>query len=174
MRQCVAQRSTLLEASPYTFTATGLPKGLTLNASGAISGAPKQAGTFTISVKATDSTPMADGGPFYSKTKTLSLTVDKPNIAVKASLPPAEVKKSYGGTLTASGGTAPYTFTVTGLPAGLSVHGNGVISGTPMKDGTFTITVTATDSTRGADGGPFHSKSKTFHLVVAKSNPVSS
>jgi zinc metalloprotease ZmpA len=49
--------------------------------------------------------------------------------------------------LTASGGTAPYTWTATGLPAGLSINsGTGTISGTPTAAATSTVSVTATDS----------------------------
>ncbi|TQM84747.1 subtilisin family serine protease [Saccharothrix saharensis] len=48
--------------------------------------------------------------------------------------------------LSASGGTAPYTFSATGLPAGLSISSSGLISGTPTTTGTYSVTVTATDS----------------------------
>jgi hypothetical protein len=48
--------------------------------------------------------------------------------------------------LSASGGTAPYTFSATGLPAGLSISSSGLISGTPTATGTSSVTVTATDS----------------------------
>ncbi|ASW54208.1 putative Ig domain-containing protein [Plantactinospora sp. KBS50] len=54
-------------------------------------------------------------------------------------------------TLSASGGTSPYTWTATGLPSGLSVSSGGVISGTPTAAGTYPVTATATDST-GASG----------------------
>jgi Zn-dependent metalloprotease len=47
----------------------------------------------------------------------------------------------------ASGGTAPYTWTATGLPAGLSINsGTGTISGTPTTANTYSVTVTAADS----------------------------
>ncbi|HVV20126.1 MAG TPA: putative Ig domain-containing protein, partial [Pseudonocardiaceae bacterium] len=53
--------------------------------------------------------------------------------------------------LSASGGTAPYTWTASGLPTGLSISSSGLISGTPSTAGTYSVTATATDST-GASG----------------------
>ena len=48
--------------------------------------------------------------------------------------------------MSASGGTAPYTFSATGLPSGLSISSSGLISGTPSTAGTYSVTVTAHDS----------------------------
>jgi len=49
--------------------------------------------------------------------------------------------------LSASGGTAPYTWTATGLPTGLSISSGGLITGTPTAASTFSVTATAKDST---------------------------
>ena len=49
--------------------------------------------------------------------------------------------------LSASGGTAPYTWTATGLPTGLSISSGGLITGTPSAAGTFSVTATAKDTT---------------------------
>ncbi|UOX90225.1 M4 family metallopeptidase [Amycolatopsis sp. FBCC-B4732] len=49
--------------------------------------------------------------------------------------------------LSASGGTAPYTWSATGLPAGLSINAStGTISGTATTAGTSNVTVTAKDA----------------------------
>jgi len=49
--------------------------------------------------------------------------------------------------MTASGGTAPYTWSATGLPAGLSINSStGLISGTPTTVRTYSVTVTARDA----------------------------
>ncbi|MFI9380007.1 M4 family metallopeptidase [Kutzneria sp. NPDC052558] len=62
--------------------------------------------------------------------------------------------------LSASGGTAPYSWTATGLPAGLSINAStGVISGTATTAGTSNVTVTATDSAS-------HSGSASFSWTV--------
>jgi hypothetical protein len=63
-------------------------------------------------------------------------------------LPGGVVSTAYSATLTASGGTAPYTWAVTvgTLPAGLSLASStGVISGTPTTAATSPFTVQATD-----------------------------
>jgi hypothetical protein len=48
--------------------------------------------------------------------------------------------------ITVTGGIPPYTFTATGLPPGLTISPSGTISGTPTVSGSFTYTVTVTDS----------------------------
>jgi len=69
-------------------------------------------------------------------------------------LPNGIVGSTFNQTLTASGGSGPYTYAITSgsLPAGLSlVSSTGVISGTPTSATTATFTVTATD-TLGSTG----------------------
>ena len=48
--------------------------------------------------------------------------------------------------LSASGGSSGYTWTATGLPAGLSISTAGLISGTPTTAGTYSVTATVKDS----------------------------
>jgi subtilisin family serine protease len=59
-------------------------------------------------------------------------------------------------TVTATGGTPPYTWSATGLPPGISIGSTtGTISGTPTTAGTFTTTVTATDTVGASGSAPF-------------------
>ena len=69
------------------------------------------------------------------------------------SLPGGTVGTTYTTTLAATGGTTPYTWSVTtgSLPAGLSLDAaTGVVSGTPTASGTSSFTVQATDSSSPA------------------------
>src|SRR5687767_6133936 len=129
--------------SPYSWTvsAGSLPAGLALSAAGVISGTPMTAGTSTFTVQATDSASQ-------TATKELSITISSPLTITTASLPAGVVGSAYSQTLAASGGTSPYSWTVSvgSLPPGLSLSAAGVISGTPATAGSSTFTVQATDS----------------------------
>ena len=65
-----------------------------------------------------------------------------------ASLPNGTVGVAYSQTLTASGRTAPYTWSLVSgtVPAGLTLDAAGVVSGSPTAAGTSTFTARATDS----------------------------
>ena len=135
--------------SPYTWSISvgTLPAGLNLNSTtGVISGTPTAAGTVNFTVMATDSAT-----PAATAIKALSITVaTTPALTVTtASLPGAVTGTAYSQTLAGSGGTTPYTWSVSvgTLPAGLSLNSTtGVISGTPTATGTVNFTVMATDS----------------------------
>ena len=131
--------------TPYTWSATGLPSGLSIDpASGAISGTSNTAGTSTVVVTVTDATNPAH----LTGTKSLSLTIVAPIGITTASLPSGVTGTAYSATVSASGGTTPYVWSATGLPAGLSIDpASGVISGTPSAAGTSTVAVTVTDAT---------------------------
>ena len=62
--------------------------------------------------------------------------------------PWAGVGEPYYGSLSASGGTYPYTFSISGaVPAGLTLNTSiGQLSGTPSAAGTSTLKVTVTDA----------------------------
>lgn len=154
--------------APYTFSlvAGALPPGLNLNSTtGTLSGTPTSAGVFNFTISATD----ASGSPGpYTGTRVYSIVVASPVIVVAPStLPNATVGVAYNQTVTASGGIAPYTYTITAgaLPAGTSLSNGGVLSGTPTAGGTFNFTITATGSSTGT-GSP-HTGSRAYALVVS-------
>lgn len=64
-----------------------------------------------------------------------------------ASLPGASVGAAYSQTLTATGGSAPYTWSYNGtLPPGVTVTSGGVVSGTPTTAGSYSFTALVMDS----------------------------
>ena len=59
-------------------------------------------------------------------------------------------------TLSASGGTAPYTWSATGLPPGVTIGSStGTVSGTPTTAGTYSVTATATAASGGSGSATF-------------------
>src|SRR5262249_2750229 len=65
-----------------------------------------------------------------------------------ASLPSTSVGSVYNQTITPSGGTAPFSFNVTGLPNGLTANATSTsvtITGTPTIAGSSNVQVTASD-----------------------------
>jgi hypothetical protein len=140
-------------ATPYTFTATGLPSGLAVSAStGAITGTPaaSAAGTASVTFTVTDSSKPTP----QTATANLSITVGPAQangLAITtSSLPLATVGEAYNTSISASGGAAPYTFTAMGLPSGLAIASSGAITGTPAANsvGIAAVTFTVTDSTQ--------------------------
>ncbi|WP_180979490.1 putative Ig domain-containing protein [Janthinobacterium sp. AD80] len=158
---------------PYTYaiSAGSLPAGLSLNtATGTLSGTPTAGGVFNFTVRATDSS--TGSGP-YSGARAYSLTVAAPALSVAPStLPAPTVGVAYSQAITASGGTAAYSYAVTAgsVPAGLTLAANGTLSGTPTTAGAYSFTVTATDSSTGI-GAPF-SASLAYSGTVAAGAPT--
>ena len=131
--------------APYTCTlmSGALPAGLTLNGC-TVTGTPTTAGSSTITVTATDGS-----NPTNKTTGPVTITVVPSTTGLSLTSPPnATVDVPYTGTIGVSGGTAPYSCSITvgSLPAGLSLASNCVITGTPTTAGTVTVTVHATDS----------------------------
>lgn len=82
----------------------------------------------------------------------LSIMTDKLDVGM--------VGVSYSMWLSASGGILPYTWSASGLPAGLDIDPQtGFISGIPTDEGTFMVNITAADSTE-------NSYTSNFSLVV--------
>ena len=125
-------------ASPYRYALSSgaLPAGLSLSASGTLSGTPTATGTFAFDVTSTDSS--TGTGPF-SATRSYSLQVDAPLLAVA----PVSATIGYGA------GPSPVSLAITGTASSVTVvsapaHGSAVASGT-------TITYTPAPGHAGSD-----------------------
>ena len=134
---------------PYSWSVSNgaLPSGLTLNsATGAISGTPKSAVTFTFTIRVTDS-----AGAMASQVYTLTVILPGSplTIATASPLSSGTVGVGYSQTIAVTGGTAPYVWSITAgaLPSGLALSSaTGAIGGTPSSAGSFALTVRVTDS----------------------------
>lgn len=85
-----------------------------------------------------------------SGTATVSLTVTAATLALSpaaGALTAATVGSAYRQVFSATGGVSPYSFSIAGLPAGLTLDaGSGSLTGTPTAAGNASLTVTATDA----------------------------
>lgn len=130
---------------PYTWATTNMPAGVTMNPStGAVSGTFTNGTRWITGITVTDS-----AGGVASITVIVNVTATVKVTAPNPSTPDQSTALNATPTLTtatASGGTAPYTWTAAGLPTGLSLSTAGVISGKPTVKGTYVVTFTAKDA----------------------------
>jgi hypothetical protein len=125
-----------------------LPNWLTIN-SGLLSGTPPAAGPVSFTLKVTDTLGA-------STPKAFALTINPPPTVTTTTLPPTTSLGVYSQTLINSGGTSPFSWQGSGLPAWLSLSAGGALSGTAPAVAAptiFSFSVTVTDNA-GAVSAP--------------------
>ncbi|GFO56251.1 hypothetical protein GMSM_32580 [Geomonas sp. Red276] len=139
--------------APYSWSvASGtLPAGLTLAPStGVIGGTPTAAASASLTLQVTD----ANG---TTANRALTLTVYGQLAVATTTLSSGIINTTYSQSLSATGGLAPYSWSVTSgsLPAGLSLNAStGAITGTPTTAGSSSFTVQVADSLGGTATAP--------------------
>ena len=153
-------------ASPYTFLATDLPAGLVLSTGGALTGIPFAPGGYIFSVKVTDS-----AGSSLTSGFTVIIAPTPITITTSSPLPSGMNGVPYPPQLLSGiGGTGAYTWSITGgsLPAGMALTPDGILSGVPTAQSTFSITVTAADIV-----APATKATATLALTIRPPRPIS-
>jgi len=136
---------------PYTWSiqvGTTYSKDLVINsATGEITGTPTTSGaidafsTVLITVKDSTGEIATKSYRFFSN----PAAVDTPSV-VSPVLPAAIVGDLFSQVMSANGGTLPYTWSASNLPAGLTMSSVGILSGIPTTAGAYNISITVTDS----------------------------
>ena len=126
----------------WSVTAGSLPSGLSLSASGSISGTPAVSGNFPLTVQVKDSAQL-------SATASYQISLVAPLTITQAI--PSSVTTTVGSTVNLStvvtGGSGNYSFGISSgsLPAGLTLGGNGSLTGTATTKGTSSFVVQVSD-----------------------------
>jgi hypothetical protein len=147
----LAMTSNLPDAKTWSIAAGALPPGLSIGRSdGLISGTPTTAGTYSFTVRAVLDAQRSD-------TEALAIVVRDPLVVAPASTfetdgsnqaPLSEVGRPYRFSLSATGGSQVYAWTLSAdsLPRGLRFWANGSIVGRPRVEGEFPFAVEVRDS----------------------------
>ncbi|MES2987141.1 MAG: putative Ig domain-containing protein [Pseudomonadota bacterium] len=148
-------------AQPFSgYQVRNLPAGLAISGSSAnsvtVSGTPTNAGSFALAVSGTDAS--TGNGPFTTE-QGFTLVINAPALALTPATGSftAPYAAAFSQAITATGGTGPHSYALTGnLPAGITLNAStGLLSGSPTASGTFSFSVTATDTGSTGAGAPF-------------------
>jgi hypothetical protein len=124
--------------NPTSFSASGLPPGISMSSTGLISGTPTIGGSWNATVTATNASGSGSSPLFFTITAVAPVITSATSAA-------GQIGQSFSYQIVAIGAT---TYSATGLPPGLNVDPiAGLISGTPTIVGTSTVNLTATNAT---------------------------
>lgn len=156
--------STCIQTDPSSATAFTLAPGTSCSLG--IDFIPTSAGSLSGQADLIDNNQNAPAPGYALQTIMLSGTAEQIVLSpASGALPAATVGTGYNQALKATGGASPYTFTATGVPAGLTLSTVGVLSGTPTAAGSSSISVTIYD----ANG---LTATATYTLTVNQAAPV--
>ncbi len=161
----------------YVWNVLGLSNGLTSSANGAtltINGPATSTGPVNFTASVTDGASNSAGPNSYSIQVYSPVTLPT---TIPGSLPStATANLAYSGSVTASGGSGNYSWTVTGQSDGITTSSSGgtlTVSGTPTSAATVSLNVSVKDTTTGVTAGPFTYAITVYSTVTLPSpNPA--
>lgn len=133
-------------ADPITYALSGAPSGMSISTTGAVTWATPVAGTYAVTVSATDTQTGLSGQGLYS------IVIASPPAPVVAS---ASISGTVGSALSFTVSITevdPVTYTLSGAPAGMSISATGTVTWPTPVAGTYAVTVSAKDTKTGLSG----------------------
>jgi len=164
-----AAKATISQGSTTVITATvandtsNSGVSWTLTGVGSLTGATKTSITYTAPASVSSQTVVtvhASSVEFPSQTASIQITIEPPVSITTTSLPAGNYGSAYSATVNASGGVAPFTWTISagsltaGLNLGSSNTNSVTISGTPTIQANSAFTIKVTDSIGGTATQP--------------------
>lgn len=148
-----------------TYSASGLPTGLSINTStGAITGTPTANGAYNTTVTVSDGNGGTDSESF---TWTIAAANNAPvlsSIGNQSGTVGVAVSLSVSAT---DSDNHTLTFSATGLPTGLSINtSTGAVTGTPTTIGVYSTVITVSDGNAGTNSESF------TWTITAAPNPI--
>ena len=145
----------------YTWSVAGLPAGLALNAStGGISGTPSTAWSYNpITWTVSDSLGASIFRTYGPVTVYSALGINTGGVPSTS-----VVGAAFNGLLAATGGSGNFSWSATGLPAGVMLSSTGALSGSPTANATYAVNFTVTDNGTGGVGAPPAASTVTFTI----------
>jgi hypothetical protein len=128
----------------YLLSASSVPVGMSFNASaGSLQNTPTTAGLYNVNVTATSTTHAACSGSI-----TVPLRVCPVINIIPGTIPAIYLGQEVNTQLTATGGQAPYTWSIVAgsLPNGVTLSSDGLLAGLPTEDGSTSFTIGVTDA----------------------------
>ena len=139
---------------PYTWEIDGLPLWLSFDTdSGVLSGTPAEPGIYGLTARLRDAEGTTDSMPLK-----LSVYPHDGLLIADRILPAAVLERDYSAAVEASGGIAPYFFTLRrgfSLPPGLTLDGAGILSGNPVEKGVYSFIADAVDGNGLQGSAPY-------------------
>ncbi|HEU0153471.1 MAG TPA: putative Ig domain-containing protein [Arenimonas sp.] len=156
------------EGGALTYSATGLPAGVSLSSSGVLTGSGTPAGNYWFTVYATDPSGAVGSAVFMLDSQNIAPNVPSP-VGNQVLVRDQSWSLNVAGTFSDYNGDA-LTWSASGMPPGIGFDANAkVFAGTPTTAGAWTVVLTAND---GAGGVTNHSFTMTVNAPMANQAPV--